>query len=294
MLLPALSLALACVTPGGCANSPAPAQKFVAQANRLHDEALVQTIIPDRDLEDYIQQVGQRIIDGAREAAPEKAANSFFANVQFHLVDSKVPNVFTTGGKHIYVYAGLFAFCQNEEELATAMSQAYAHLMNLDLEHTGLHPDPAGALRSEVWDFVINPFSRSQDLAADRVAFAVFEKAGWDGSKFENLFQRVNDTYHSMPEPNRSSLAERAANAHALSATATLQSRRPPVADRHTFDLLKHQAAILAAKQTSPLEDETYLLALPNLILSHDLPEQRAAQDLLKPPPPPAVKLEPN
>jgi predicted Zn-dependent protease len=294
MLLFGLSLALACVTLGGCATAPAPAQEFVAQANQLHDGALAQTIIPDRDLKEYIQEVGQRIIDGAREAAPEKASNSFFANVQFHLVDSKVPNVFTTGGKHIYVYAGLFEFCQNEEELATAMSQAYAHLMNLDLERSGLHPDPARPLRSDVWEFVINPFSNAEDLEADKTAFAVFEKSGWDGSKFENLFQRVNDTYHSMPEPNRSSLVERAANAHALSTTATRQGRRPPVADRHTFELLKHQAAVLAAKQTPPPEDETYLLALPNLILSHDLPEQRAAQDLLRPPPPPAVKLEPN
>jgi predicted Zn-dependent protease len=290
-----LLAALACAAlAGGCASGPAPAQEFIAQANRLHDGALAKTIIPNTDLDDYIHDVGQRIIDGARLAAPDKSANPFFARVQFHLVDSNVPNVFSTGGEHIYVYAGLFAFCQNEEELATAMSQAYAHLLNLDLQRTDLHPDPNRTMRAEVWQFVINPFSNRQDLEADNLAFSIFQSAGWDGSKFENLFQRVNDTYHSLPEPNRSSLADRAANAHALSKTAVRQNLRPPVADRHTFEDLKREAEILAAKQPPPPDDETFLLALPNLILSHDLPEQKAAQDLLRPPPPPEVKLEPN
>jgi predicted Zn-dependent protease len=280
----------------GCASSPAPAQDFVAQAQRLHDSALSQTIIPDSDLEDYIQQVGQRIIAAAREAAPDKTASPFFADVQFHLVDSAVPNVFTTGGKHIYVYAGLFQFCQNEEELATAMSQAYAHLVNLDLEHTSIKPDEHRPLQAAVWQYVINPFSNQQDTDADQLAFQIFEKAGWDGTKFENLFQRVNDTYHSSPEPDRSSLAARAANAHALSVTATRSDRRPPVADRLTFIQLKRQAALLAAKQKPPPDDELFLLALPNLILSHELPAEQAAQDRLRPPPPPpaAVQLEPN
>jgi predicted Zn-dependent protease len=292
-ILCALSLAATALL-AGCASNPAPAQEFVGQAQRLHDSALSQTIIPDNDLEDYIQQIGQRIIAAAREAAPDKTASPFFADVQFHLVDSAVPNVFTTGGKHIYVYAGLLQFCQNEEELATAMSQAYAHLVNLDLEHTSLKPDDHRPVRSDVWQFVINPFSSQQDMDADRLAFQIFEKAGWDGTKFENLFQRVNDTYHSNPQPNRSSLAARAANAHALSVTATRTDRRPPVADRQTFILLKHQAAALAARQKPPPDDELFLLALPNLILSHELPAEQAAQERLRPPPPPSVQLEPN
>jgi predicted Zn-dependent protease len=293
-LLQLLLLAGAAAVLAGCATAPAPAQEFIAQANRLHDDALSQTIIANTDLEDYIQQVGTRIIEGARQAAPDKSSNPFFAKVQFHLVDSKVPNVFTTGGKHIYVYAGLLEFCQNEEELATAMSQAYAHLVNLDLQGTNLHPDPKRPVRTDIWQFVINPFSSAQDIEADKLAFAIFQSAGWNGTKFENLFQRVNDTYHSIPEPNRASLTDRAANAHDLSKTAITQNRRPPVADRHTFAELKRQAALLAAKQTPPPDDETYLLALPNLILSHDLPEQKAAQELLRPPPPTGVQVEPN
>jgi len=287
-------LLIALLLSTGCASSPAPAQTFVAQAQRLHDDALAQTIIPPSDVEDYIQEIGHRIITAAREAAPDKTASPFFADVQFHLVDSPVPNVFTTGGKHIYVYAGLLQFCQNEEELATAMSQAYAHLVNLDLENTGLKPDDHRPVRADVWQFVINPFSSQQDMDADRLAFSIFEKAGWDGNKFEYLFQRVNDTYHSNPVPNRSSLGERAANAHALSVTARRADRRPPVADRRTFALLKHQAAALAANQKPPPEDELFLLALPNLILSHELPDEQAAQESLRPPPPAAVQLEPN
>jgi hypothetical protein len=292
-VLPGLLLVAALLL-SGCASNPAPAQEFVAQAQRLHDDALAQTIIPDNDLEDYIQQIGQRIIAAARDAAPDKTASPFFADVQFHLVDSPVPNVFSTGGKHIYVYAGLLQFCQNEEELATAMSEAYAHLVDLDLEKTGIKPDENRPLRADVWQFVIKPFSSAQDMEADRLAFEIFEKAGWDGTKFENLFQRVNDTYHSLPEPNRSSLSDRATNAHRLSISATRSDRRPPVADRRTFIMLKRQAAAIVAKQTPPPEDELLLLALPNIILSHDLPAEQAAQERLRPPPPAAVQLEPN
>ena len=225
-VLRAFSLAAALLLLSGCASAPAPAREFVAQAQLLHDDALSQAIISDRDLEDYIQQIGQRIIAAASEAAPDKTSNPFFADVQFHLVDSDVPNVFATGGKHIYVYAGLFKFCQNEEELATAMSQAYAHLVNLDIQNTSMKPDDHRPLRADVWQFVINPFSSEQDLAADRLAFQMFDKAGWDGTKFENLFQRVNDTYHSPPR-SQPLIAERACRQRA-GTEQTGEPRQPP------------------------------------------------------------------
>ena len=137
-------------------------------------------------------------------------ANAFFSTVEFHVVDSHAPNIFAAGGRHIYVYAGLLEFCQNEEELATAMSQAYAHLVNLDIEQTGITPDENRSVRADVWQYVLNPFSGSQDMDADRLAFQIFDKAGWDGSKFEFLYQRLNDKYHSPAESGRASLAARA------------------------------------------------------------------------------------
>jgi predicted Zn-dependent protease len=287
------AIALLAALAGGCATGPAPADVFVAQANRLHDTALAQTIVANRDLDDYIQQVGQRIIDAAHQVAPDKTANQFYSTVEFHLVDSQVPNVFATGGRHIYVYAGLFQFCQSEEELAAAMSQAYAHLVNLDIEQTGITPDEHRSVRMDVWQFASKPFNSAQDMEADRLAFRIFQQAGWDGTKFEYLYQRLNDEYHGPDQPGRASLPARASQAHALSVTATRATQRPPVADRQTFSLLRRQAAALADSQPPPPDGQLFLMALPNLLLSHETADEQAAQDRLRPPAP-TVKLEPN
>ena len=51
---------------------PAPAAEFVRQAQRLHDGALASAVVPDSDLREYVQFVGQRIIDAAKAAEPGK------------------------------------------------------------------------------------------------------------------------------------------------------------------------------------------------------------------------------
>ena len=48
-------------TLAGCSQGPVPAAEFVAQAERLHAEALASTVNPDRDLNDYVTAIGQRI-----------------------------------------------------------------------------------------------------------------------------------------------------------------------------------------------------------------------------------------
>lgn len=286
-----LMLSAVALTAGaGCAR--APAAQFVAQADRLHTNAMASTVIPDRDLHDYIQQIGARIIAAAHVVAPDKTDSSFFDDVEFDLVDCPIPNCFATGGKHVYVYAGLFKFCQSEEELATAMCVAYAHLVNLDVENVGIVPDPARTMRQDVWQFVIKPFNGQQENAADQLAFQIYTKAGWDGTKFEYLFQRVGDEFSAPADAPREPIAARAMAAHALSRTASLADRRPNVADRRTFSVLRRSAVALSGKANG--EGELYLLALPNIVLSHELPQEQAAQERLRPPPPSEIPLEPN
>ena len=130
----------------GC-SGPAPAAQFVLQADRLHDAALAAAVNRDDYLARYVQEVGKRIIQAASDAAPQKASNPLFAQMQFHLVDSDVVNAFTTGGRHIYIYSALLQLCDNEEELAAAMTHEFAHALNLDVERTGLKPIPDAPLR---------------------------------------------------------------------------------------------------------------------------------------------------
>jgi predicted Zn-dependent protease len=233
-----------------------------------------------------------RIIAAAHVVAPDKTENSFFDEVEFDLVDCPIPNCFATGGKHVYVYAGLFKFCQSEEELATAMCVAYAHLINLDVENIGIVPDPARTMRQDVWQFVTKPFNAQQEQAADQLAFEIYTKAGWDGMKFEYLFQRVGDEYSAPADAPREAIAARAMAAHALSRTASLADRLPNVADRRMFAELRRSAVALSGNANG--EGELYLLALPNIVLSHELPQEQAAQERLRPPPPSQVPLEPN
>jgi len=125
---------------GGCAPNRAPAARFVEQADHLHAGALQSTIVPDPELNEYVQTIGERLEKAAQAIVPDKASGPFFKSMKFHLVDIPVINVFTTGGSHIYVYRGLFDYCLTEEELAAAMAHAYAHALNLDMEQTGLNP----------------------------------------------------------------------------------------------------------------------------------------------------------
>ena len=166
-------------TAGGCANNRAPAARFVQQAEQLHTGALAATVTPDEDLNAYVREIGRRIETAAKAEAPDKADAPFFQSMQFHLVDVPIINAYTTGGSHIYVYRGLFDFCNSEEELATAIAHAYAHALNLDAEATAMKPpEKPRSLRLAAWDYVVNRFNAAQEEASDKLAFRLYARAG--------------------------------------------------------------------------------------------------------------------
>lgn len=283
---------LACFLAGGC--SPAPARIFVDQADRLHDGALASAVVGDRDLSEYVQLLGLRLSDAAHEAVPQRVANSFFSNIQFHLVDTGVLNVFTTGGRHVYVYRGLFQFCETEEELAAAMAHAYAHIINRDVERLAMKPDPKRPLNLVAWQFVTDRFTAEHEMEADKLAFQLYAKAGWDPTKFEALWQRLRDRYNGSAAPDRPSLEARAAAARQWGKEIPANAIRPPVADRKTFAALHRQLLTLTILPEPEEGGELYLMAFPNCLASRDLPTEVSAQGRLRPPAPPPIKLEPN
>ena len=290
----AIALVLA-VGGGGCAPNRAPAARFVQQADQLHNEALASTITPDDELNEYVKQIGARLEEAAQAEAPDKARGPFFQNMRFHLVDSPIVNAITTGGAHVYVYRGLFDFCRSEEELAAAVAHAYAHALNLDFESTEMRPPKEPRpLRQVVWDYVVHRFDEQQEDESDQLAFRLYARAGWDPSMFENLFVRLSDEYPQPPAPDRAPLAERGALARGMTAGIPRKWRQLPVADTRTFEDFRKQANSLRVASGTRNEAHLYLLAFPNCILSSDLDVQRQAQEILRPPPPPEVELEPN
>ena len=67
-----------------------------------------------------------------------------------------------------------------------------------------------------------------------------------------------------------------------------------PVADPKTFVSLRDRSSSIH-ETTAPMVPELFLKAFPNCILSGDTPEQREAQERLRPVlPGPVQKLEPN
>jgi predicted Zn-dependent protease len=289
------ALAVLTLASTGCAPDRAPAAKFIQQAETLHSAALLSTITPDEDLNAYVQEIGKRLEDAAKQVVPDKARGPFFSSMKFHLVDVPIVNCFTTGGSHVYVYRGLFDFCRSEDELAAAIAHAYAHALNLDAESVGIKPpDKPLPSRATAWDYVTNRYTAAQEQAADQLAFRLYTRAGWDPGRFEVLFTRLSDIYPGQNAPDRIPLTTRSANARNMGASAQRKWRQLPVADTRTYDSLRKQASSLRTGDETTREARLYLLAFPNCILSRDLPQQQQAQAMLRPPPPPAVPVEPN
>ena len=125
-------LALVPLLGGGCAND----KQVIGQANQFHQN-LEPAVMRDPILTSYIQKVGDRIIESARELDRQgygpkshKKENSqwMFTGMQFHFVNSPTLNAFTTGGNHMYIYTGLFQGCDIEDELAAVMAHEFAHV----------------------------------------------------------------------------------------------------------------------------------------------------------------------
>lgn len=278
---------------GGCAARRAPEGAFVEQAERLHSLVLKDAVTGDTDLNEYVQLVGRRLVDAARKEAPGKAAA--FRDMRFHLVYSPVVNAFPTGGPHVYVYNGLLQACDTEEELAAAMAHAYAHAINLDVEDTGIRPDPDLPMRLVMWQFVNNRFTVEQERAADALAYRLYCRAGYDPRQFEFLFQKLADNPRLPTAPDRLPLTQRPQLASAGARRPARDWRQLPVADPRTFLSLRAQArAFQEQNEVSLAAHNIVLAAFPNCVLSGDLPEQLAAQEKLRPPPPPAAAIEPN
>ena len=106
-----------CLT--GCATD----QAVVSQANQF-DTSLKPAEIKNSEVNDYFQSIGRRIQESAKEAdAAHWGPKTHFSggsdqwmfqpNMEFHLVNSKTLNAFTTGGNHVYIYNELFQWAQS-------------------------------------------------------------------------------------------------------------------------------------------------------------------------------------
>ncbi len=220
-----LSLALLPLLGGGCAND----SRVISQANEF-DKGLEPAVINDRDVDDYLQSIGDRIIAAAKELDAEHfGPKSHFSSdsswmftdaVKFHLVNSKTLNAFTTGGEHVYIYNELLQLCNDEGDLSAVMSHEYGHIyarhvhkgMNRQValmlgagaagvagyavggkEHGQEYAGYGAGAGALVGQFVNMGFTREDESQADNLGIHFYTRAGYDPNHFADFFQTMID-----------------------------------------------------------------------------------------------------
>lgn len=292
-----LLLALAGL-PGCAGQSVSPSdQTLIREADQLHAR-LEPAVVENRDprLKRYVEQIGARIVAAAKELDHQgriksqgEGANAwmFSSNVDFHLVDSEAPNSFTAGGRHIYVYDGLFQHCTSEDELASLFCHEYAHVYARHVQQD-LKRDPG--LTGEaalLFPFAMLRPSPGQDRSADAIAFEIYIKAGWDPGRYATICQRMLDENRTGIDQAR--LKEKVTQANRRAdglPPAAREWGQPPVADDARFAQLQLQAKALVASGARNERAELLLASFPSSLAAGESPAQAQARLRLFPPPP--------
>src|SRR5688572_30285656 len=302
-----LSLASLFAT-GGCATDKA----VMAQASQMNTQ-LEPATIDDPELAAYFQQVGERIITTARDLSrqgygPKSHKNGenawmFGDKMEFHLVNSKTVNAFTTGGEHMYIYDALFQMAKDEDELAAVMAHEYAHVyarhvakgMNRQYgaiaamiglgaagyaaggkEHGAQYAALGAGVGGAAAQFVNMGFTRGDESEADTLGFAFYTRAGWDPNRFPAFFQQMIDAgYDKTPAiaSDHPTLASRVQESKKMAAKLPPEAkdwRRAPVADAAKFKQLQARARQIWAtvpSDTTLANSQQFARALPRSCL---------------------------
>jgi predicted Zn-dependent protease len=307
------------VSLGGCATDRA-----VVQQAEEFNTTLDKAVIHDPQLQSYFQRLGSRIIAGAKAydaEASKKEENKwmFSKDMEFHLVNSKTLNAFTTGGEHMYIYNQLFQDARTEDELVAVMAHEYAHVYRRHVQQGmnrqyailgaaaaagaagyGIGGSEKGSeyaglgagIAAMAGQFVGMSYTRKDEAEADQYGFNFYTRAGWDPMKFGDFFQSmIEKGYDKGPEylSDHPSLKSRldASRQRAQSLPAGSDRwRRPDIASTSEFRQMQQRAKELGAHlpdDKSLQQVQKLLTALPRSCLTPAIHEDQkhAEQQLL-------------
>ncbi len=215
-LLPALLLAGSLA---GCVSDA----KVIDQAEGVHKQ-LTPQVVTDAELDAYTQRVGDKIVLAAKEMYEAGELDDYdvepwmFEDVQFHLVASPIPNAFTTGGKHVYLYTELFEGSSSEDAFAGVVGHEFGHIIgrhvhesmrNQQLSMIGagaaglvgaaLAEDgkrmqtgaTVGGIALVGGQMAGLSFGRNNEREADELGFEFYVRAGYDPKKFADFFKAM-------------------------------------------------------------------------------------------------------
>ena len=283
------SLALSTLLAAGC-STPADSQ-IIGQADQVNT-TLAPAIEQDPQVNNYLSTLGRRIQSAARQLDSEHVGpkahfnntdNSwmFGPEIQFHLVNSKTLNAFTTGGHHVYVYNAAVPAVQNEDDLA-AVHGSRVRPRLLPARAEGDEPPDGAAVRRRrgrggwlrrrraaerpayaqagaglamaVGQFVNMGFTRGDEAQADEWGFQFYTRAGWDPDHFGDFFQTMIDLgYDKTPadQSDHPTLASRVTAAKQRAAKLgpyATQNLQPDILTPDQFSQLKQVAQQVAAR----------------------------------------------
>lgn len=316
----AASLSVVFGGPVGCATD----KQVISQATSAHNQ-IVPAVITDAQLANYIQGVGDRVIEAARNAHLDQpnakggdSAWMFSKDMQFHLVNSKTLNAFTTGGNHMYMYTALMQACETEDELSAVVAHEFAHVYCRHVQQgmnrqyailggaaaagaagaaVGYKQDKAqgaltyGAAGAGVGllagKFVGMGFTRGDEAQADEYGFNFYVRAGWDPNRFSDFFQRMIDMgLDTTPalassHPTLKSRVEWVKKAVKELPPGAKSMRREPIADAAAFARLKARTVEVGARMPndqSLAQAQELLAAFSSCVAPVDQPEQAAVK----------------
>ena len=179
----------------------------------------------NRDAE-MVRRVGQRITRAVEEYYAQNGISDKLAgfNWEYNLVDDKAVNAWCMPGGKIVVYTGLLPVSQNEAALAVVMGHEVSHAL---LQHgnqrmsQGLLQQLGGVALSvavankpaETQNLfmtaygagttigVMLPFSRKQELEADRFGLIFTAMAGYNPQEAIALWQRMEQASNGQSPP---------------------------------------------------------------------------------------------
>ena len=164
------------------------------------------TLIEDPSLVDYVNKIGQEIV--RQHAFPPFV-------FRFYIVHEDVYNAFASPAGHVFIYSGLLAAMETEEELAGILAHEVAHvfcrhiserieqskkigLMTLAGVLTGVFvggsPEVASAITSSsiaAGQALSLKYSREDEREADQVGLKYLSKAGYSGEGLLRMLQKI-------------------------------------------------------------------------------------------------------
>ena len=282
----------------GCSSGPVVSptdQALIERADRLH-QVLAPAVVESRSarLDRYFTQLAERITAAAKELQQQglihpggEGAWVFGKDIEFHLVDSDLPNAFTSGGKHIYLYTGLLQLCKSEDELASVLCHEYAHLYARHVLEDLRQEEPAGGGQEAalIYPYATLKILPAQGKQAEATGLVIYAKAGWDPSRYASLYERLGSN-SGGGNIDSALMRQRVADAESRMRTMPESANdwaRPPIADDARFAQLVNEAHALAGATSPPQRTTLLLETFPSCLANGETSGQVSARERLFP-----------